>query len=134
MEKLNRIIPFVLAVLFAVASTFSQREGRVVPPSQDSWFNSAVLKNSRPVVVKFGAEWCGPCRSMDAALNSLESRFASRARFIRINVDEKPELFAQYADGSGIPQIMIFRDGKIVSSDRGFGSKERLQSWLSSNL
>jgi thioredoxin-like negative regulator of GroEL len=71
---------------------------------------------------------------MDAALDALEPRFTSRARFVRINIDEKPELFQHDASGGGIPQIMIFRDGRIIDSQLGFGGDEALQKWLSENL
>ncbi len=130
MEKLNQLVGII--VFAGIVAVFASQSKQQVP--EDPWFKQAVLENSRPVVVKFGAEWCGPCRSMDQALNSLESRFSGTARFLRINIDEKPELFASYGSGSGIPQVMIFKNGQVVARDRGFGGTEHLRSWLSKNL
>lgn len=129
-EKLNQLVGAVL-VAVAVGAVWS---GSSAEAPEDSWFQRAVLEHSQPVVVKFGADWCGPCRSMDQSLDSLESRFANRARFLKINVDEKPELFTYYRSGSGIPQIMIFRDGEVIARERGFGGTEALREWLAEHL
>lgn len=132
MESLNKIIPVGLAILLGAVVAMST--GTTAAPPGDSWFQAAVINSKQPVVVKFGAEWCGPCRSMDAALDTLSSRYSSRARFIRVNIDEKPELFQHYASGGGIPQIMIFRNGQVTTSQRGFGGDQALDTWLSDNL
>jgi len=71
---------------------------------------------------------------MDEALGSLKGQFSSRARFVQINVDEKPELFQHYGSGNGIPQIMIFDKGQIIASKRGFGGEQDLEDWLKSSL
>ncbi|MCA9065709.1 MAG: thioredoxin family protein [Planctomycetaceae bacterium] len=135
MEALNKLIAAVLVcgIGAAVATTILQGGTRQVEVN-DSWFQQAVLQNSRPVVVKFGAEWCGPCRMMDASLDQLQSRYSQRAAFVRINVDEKPELFQACGSGSGIPQIMIFRNGEVIARQRGFAGDEGLNSWLAANL
>lgn len=132
MDTLNRNITIgvgvVLAVLFVLAS------GRQPEPTNDPWFRQAVLENSHPMVVKFGADWCGPCRRMDAAIDDLEPRFSSRAKFLKIDIDKRPELFTHYGSGKGIPQIMIFKDGEIIAQQRGFGGEEGLKQWLESSL
>lgn len=128
MERLNLFVAFILAAAFVAIGMQSSSE-----PACDPWFEQAVLKNSRPVVVKFGAEWCPPCRAMDESLNHLQGRFP-QARFVKISVDDKGELFRQYRSGSGIPQILIFRNGEVVAHERGFGGQDRLAAWLNSNL
>ncbi len=133
METINRFVPFALAAAVVVIAMIGQTDHRS-HEADDPWFVQAVLRNPRTVVVKFGADWCGPCRSMDQALDRLESRFSQQARFLRINVDEKPELFSQFGSGSGIPQVLVFRNGEVVARQRGFGGSEHLSSWLSENL
>ena len=133
METVNKFVPFALAVAVAAIAVFG-RTGHHTGASADPWFDQAVLRNPRPVVVKFGADWCGPCRSMDQTLDRLEPRFSHRARFLRINVDEKPELFSAFGSGSGIPQVLIFRDGDVIASQKGFGGNEQLNTWLTENL
>lgn len=134
MEQLNKIVPAFLVVLTLIVVSLNRDGNGTHSGTAESWFQSAVLNNSHPVVVKFGAEWCGPCRSMDHALSTLEGRYSSRARFLKINIDEKPELFQKYGEGTGIPQIMVFRGGKVVAFDSGFGGTESLNTWLSENL
>ena len=104
------------------------------PPPDDQWFKQAVLDSSRPVIVKFGAEWCGPCRGMDQALKELRPKFANKAGFFMVDIDQKPELFRHYRSGGGIPQVMIFQGGKVIASQRGFGGTEHLESWIKQNL
>jgi thioredoxin-like negative regulator of GroEL len=43
-------------------------------------------------------------------------------------------LFQHYKSGGGIPQVMIFQHGKVVSSQRGFGSTEQLEAWIKQNI
>lgn len=133
MDSLNTKISFaVLAVVvFTVALTSGGKQKAAV---DDPWFKNAVLQNRQPVVVKFGADWCGPCRGMDEAIDSLKSDFSPRAKFLKIDIDKNPELFAQYRSGSGIPQVMIFRNGQVVAQQRGFGGAEGLKQWLDSSL
>lgn len=133
MEQLNKLAT-VLLIVVGAGFAFLSGHGNSAPTHNDTWFENAVLKNPQAVVVKFGAEWCPPCRSMDQALIELESRYARRARFLRIDIDKKPELFAAYRRSGGIPQIMVFRDGKVVAHERGFSGREQLNTWLSENL
>jgi len=103
-------------------------------PPDDTWFQQAVLDSSRPVVVKFGAEWCGPCRGMDQAITELRPKLSHKVGFFIVDIDKKPELFRHYRSGGGIPQVMIFQHGKVIASQRGFGGTESLESWIKQNL
>ena len=93
-----------------------------------------MLESSQPVVVKFGAEWCGPCRSMDEAISILRPKLSPAVGFYVVDIDKKPELFQHYGSGGGIPQVMIFEHGKVVASQRGFGSTEQLEAWIKKNI
>jgi thioredoxin 1 len=156
MEKLNKIMTFAVAAALVVAVLMSlgphlplrpairrttaqvvavlKSWGRQPEPVTDSWFRQAVLDSSQPVVVKFGAEWCGPCRGMDAAMDTLQPQYASRAKFLKIDIDKTPNLFAHYRSGRGIPQIMIFREGRIIAQQKGFGGEDGLKQWLENSL
>ena len=132
MEKMNRLLSGIVFVIVAVAViTLRPEKG---PPPADAWFQKAVLESSKPVVVKFGAEWCGPCRSMDEAIKQLRPKLSSKADFFVVDIDKKPELFQHYGSGSGIPQVMIFAHGKVVSSQRSLMSLEQLYSWIDHNI
>lgn len=132
MEKLNKVLTIVVGAALVLAIVMSG--GRQPEPINDPWFQQAVLNSSKPVVVKFGADWCGPCRGMDAAIDTLQPQYASRAKFLKIDIDKTPNLFSHYGSGSGIPQIMIFREGRVVAQQKGFGGEDGLKQWLESSL
>ena len=132
MEKLNKIMTIVVGAVVVLAILLSG--GQQPEPVNDPWFRQAVLESSTPVVVKFGADWCGPCRGMDAAMDTLQPQYASRAKFLKIDVDKTPNLFAHYGSGSGIPQIMIVREGRVVAQQKGFGGEDGLKHWLEDSL
>ena len=130
MQSLNIIVG---CVLFGVAIVITMSVPADRQTVADPWFQSAVLKNTRPVVVKFGADWCPPCRSMDTALDKLKSSFP-QARFVTIKIDEKPDLFRTFQNGSGIPQVAIFQHGAVSARTRGFPGEAKRKSWLQNNL
>lgn len=132
MENMNRIFSAVVFGVIALSLVFFKPEQG--PPPHDGWFEKAVLESSHPVVVKFGAEWCGPCRSMDEAIGILRPKLSSNVSFYIVDIDKKPELFQHYKSGGGIPQVMIFEHGKVVASQRGFGSAEQLEAWIKKNI
>jgi len=132
MENTHRLLSGIVFVVIAIAViTLRPEKG---PPPADAWFQKAVLESSKPVVVKFGAEWCGPCRGMDEAIKELRPKLGNKAGFFLVDIDKKPDLFRHYASGSGIPQVMIFQHGKVVSSQKGFGSTEQLEAWIKQNI
>ena len=76
-------------------------------------FNEEVLSQKGTVVVDFFANWCGPCRKLAPILEEVESELASKVKFAKINTDENIEMAKQY-QVSGLPTLMIFKDGEAV--------------------
>ena len=76
-------------------------------------FNEEVLSQKGTVVVDFFANWCGPCRKLAPILEEVESELASKVKFAKINTDENIEKAKQY-QVSGLPTLMIFKDGEAV--------------------
>lgn len=98
-------------------------------PPDDPWFNSAVTNCSRPVLVKFGAEWCPPCRHMEGVLDQVQPRLSGRVKIVRIDVDQKPHLARHYGVSS-IPRIFLFKEGKIIGTSGGFVDAEQVENWV----
>lgn len=130
MDRLNLAVGAVLLLVCGTA-VLSQVNRSVT--TSDTWFEDVVLKREQPIVVKFGAEWCGPCRRMDAALDNLQGQFPGAA-FLRIDIDEKPQLFQDVSSGGGIPQVMIFKNGQVTALQRGFPGEARMKQWLTEEL
>jgi thioredoxin 1 len=75
-------------------------------------FEQEVLKNPKPVVVDFWAEWCGPCRAMSSVLEEFSREVGDAVMIAKLNVDESPDVAARYGIRS-IPTILLFKDGQV---------------------
>ncbi|MEM9009767.1 MAG: thioredoxin [Pseudomonadota bacterium] len=96
-------------------------------------FEAEVLKSDVPVVVDFWAEWCGPCKQIGPALEELSDEYAGRVKIAKVNVDDNPNLPAQYGV-RGIPALFLIKDGEVASNKTGSAPKSALESWIGSNL
>ena len=72
----------------------------------------------------FYADWCGPCRAMAPALESFDAE-QDAIRVVKVNVDEHPDLAAQYGVRS-IPTLVAFRDGAEINRAVGVSQKQDL--------
>ena len=110
----------------------SQSVGRKINPSTDSEFQGIIEKEMRPVLVKFGATWCPPCRSTDVALAKYEDTSSGEVKVIVVDVDASPKLSQQYRVSS-IPHLFLFHNGKVVDDRVGGMDVQEIQGWLRSN-
>ena len=92
-------------------------------------FKNQVLDSSDVVMVDFFAEWCGPCKMLAPVLEELSSEMAGRAKILKVDVDKSPD-FAQKYGISGVPTVMVFRNGAPVDKMVGFQPKQVLKSKL----
>lgn len=88
-------------------------------------FQREVLDSKQPVMVDFWAPWCGPCVAFGPTVEELAAEFDGRAVVGKLNVDDEPDLADRY-EISGIPTVLIFKDGKIAERYVGGSSKEAL--------
>ncbi len=92
-------------------------------------FEAEVLKADKPVLVDFYADWCGPCKMMAPAVESLAEEMAGVAVVGKLNVDDNQEIAIQYQVMS-IPTLIVFKDGKAVKKMVGVQPKEELERIL----
>jgi thioredoxin 1 len=78
-------------------------------------FDADVLASSKPVLVDFWAEWCGPCRMVSPILDEIANEYGEKIEIVKVNVDNEPGLAQQYGI-TGIPALQVFQGGKLVKS------------------
>jgi len=94
-------------------------------------FDTAVVEASKtkPVLVDFFAEWCGPCKMIAPLLEELSEELGDSASIVKVDVDANRELAGAHQIMS-IPTLMIFKDGEIAEKIIGLRGKEELKALL----
>ena len=91
-------------------------------------FEAEVLNSEKPVLVDFWAAWCGPCKMIAPEVEQVaESR--DDIKVCKINIDEERELAIRYGVMS-IPTLILFKEGKAVSTAIGFRRKDEILQLL----
>jgi thioredoxin 1 len=99
----------------------------------DASFEADVVNSATPVVVDFWAEWCGPCKMIGPSLEEISATLGPKAKIVKLNVDENPQTAAKFGV-RGIPTLMVFKGGKMVSTKVGAAPKTQLQSWIEQSI
>lgn len=102
-------------------------------PITDSSFEADVLKSTKPVLVDFWAEWCGPCQALGPKLEEIAQNLGEKVSIVKLNVDENPTIAGQFGVRS-IPTMILFKDGQEVETIMGNQPKEAIVSFLNKHI
>ena len=91
-------------------------------------FASEVLNSNKPVLLDFYADWCGPCRMVGPIVSEIANE-RSDVKVGKINVDEQPELAAQFRVMS-IPMLAVIKNGELENQVVGYRPKEQIEAML----
>lgn len=88
-------------------------------------FETEALKESKPVLVDFYADWCGPCKMMAPVVEEMAEEMKDTAKIGKINVDTNPSIAQKYRVLS-IPTMLILKDGNVAQRFEGVTNKAKL--------
>ena len=92
-----------------------------------------VINSSRPVLVDFYTEWCGPCKQMPAILKEVKEELREQVRIIKVDVDKNPNIATKYQIRS-IPTLMIFKNGEAKWTGMGVRSAKEIQKLVQEHI
>ena len=99
----------------------------------DDNFDTEVLKSSKPIVVDFWAEWCGPCKQIAPTLEEISEEMSDQVIIAKLNIDSEINSGVKYGI-RGIPTMLLFKDGELKATKVGATTKSNIVSWIKENI
>jgi len=93
-------------------------------------YKKEVMESNVPVLLEFGASWCGPCKVMAPLLDEIEKELAGKAKVLTVDIESPNPLIAKYGIKS-VPTIVIINGGEVQEKIVGSHNKKFLVDALS---
>ena len=95
--------------------------------------NTTELDAAKVALLDVWATWCGPCKAIAPVVEELSKEFEGQVEFFKADADENPEL-AKKLRVMSIPNLMIFKEGKVAARHVGFTDAEELRNWVKEHI
>ncbi len=99
----------------------------------DEIFEEQVLKNEKPVLVDFWAEWCGPCKMVGPILEEISEEMANDIVIAKHDIDSEPNMPTKYGV-RGIPTMLLFKGGELKATKVGATPKSDIVAFIKENI
>ena len=99
----------------------------------DENFEEKILKSIKPIICKFEAEWCGPCKQIGPTLEEISNEMSNEIIIAKHNIDNEPNTPTKYGV-RGIPTMLLFKGGELKATKVGATTKSNIVSWIKENI
>ncbi|OTQ73579.1 MULTISPECIES: thioredoxin TrxA [unclassified Gilliamella] len=99
----------------------------------EATFDNTINESTKPVLVDFWAEWCGPCKMVAPILEEISQEYGDKIIIAKLNVEQNPNIAPKFGI-RGIPTLLIFKNGEVVATQVGALSKAQLKAFIEPQL
>lgn len=99
----------------------------------EATFDNTINESTKPVLVDFWAEWCGPCKMVAPILEEIAQEYGDKIIIAKLNVEQNPSIAPKFGI-RGIPTLLIFKNGQLVATQVGALSKAQLKAFIDPQL
>lgn len=94
---------------------------------------STLIKSKKPVLIRFWAPWCKPCRKMSPGYKKAAKKYAGKVMFAELNVDQYKSVANKYRVRS-VPTLILFKNNKIFKRHTGYLDQKAIETFVNCAL